>query len=226
MLEIDESLLQTEPDCRAGLGHSNFILRTPSVADLETLVRLATDPILAKNLCDAWLPTTMRAADAWLEHMVEDKDPTRFTFVLTDMQGTNLGAAAVMLDDDRVQAEVSIVICRDQWQKGYATRALQAVADFAFSNPNTNQPKLESLSARCRVSCRSSRRLVEKCGFQYCGTGMAHSTHFRGMIPIDRYRMDRGIWTALRHWAGASRFDMPPRHDTAQQGDYGMKGAA
>ena len=117
MLEIDESLLQTEPDCRAGLGHSNFILRTPSVSDLETLVRLATDPILAKNLCDAWLPTTMRAADAWLEHMVEDKDPTRFTFVLTDMQGTNLGAAAVMLDDDRIQAEVSIVICRDQCKR-------------------------------------------------------------------------------------------------------------
>ena len=210
MLDIDKNLQQTEPDCSAGLGSTDFILRKPTQADLDTLVALATNPVLAKNLCSNWLPTSSRTADLWHANQMEESDPTDFPFILSDMKGSYLGAACLMLEEGRKQAEISVMICRDKWHNGYATRAIQALADFAFSNPNTNQPSLQTVIARCRVTCGGSRRMVEKCGFQYCGTGMAHSQHYRGMIPIDRYRLDRGIWKALRHWAGSGLIDLAP----------------
>ena len=226
MLEIDKYLSQTEPDCSAGSESLHFILRHPTQDDLESLIGLATNPVLAKSLCCSWLPTTMRTADHWYADLIENPDPVHFPFILNDMKGICLGAACLMLEEDRKQAEVSIMICRDHWQQGLATRATQALVDFAFSNPNTNQPSLEAVTARCRVTCRSSRRVAEKCGFQYCGTGMAHSTHYRGMVPIDRYRIDRGIWSALHHWAGASLLDLdrPPPNGATNKLD--VKGAA
>ena len=221
MLEIDESLTETEPDSRSGLG-SNFILRHPKHADLGRLVSLATNPVLSKNVCSTWLPTTMQAADLWFTAMLEDTDPASYPFVLTDMRGNGLGAANLELQGDRTEAEISILIEQANWNKGYATMALQAIADFAFSNPNTSRPPLTSVIARCRVTCTSARRVVEKCGFQYCGTGMAQSQHFRGMIPIDRYRLDRGIWTALRHWAGSIHLDL----EAHKPANLDVKGAA
>ncbi|PLW76420.1 GNAT family N-acetyltransferase [Cohaesibacter celericrescens] len=224
MLDIDKKLQQTEPDCSEGLGNKNFLLRQPAQADLDMLVASATNPVLAKNLCSNWLPTSSRAADLWFASHNQETNPTDFPFVLTDMKGNYLGTACLMLQEERTQAEISIMICRDKWQNGYATRAIQALADFAFSNPNQNHPKLQTVTAQCRVSCRKSRRIVEKCGFQYSGTGMAQSPHYRGMIPIDRYHLDRGIWTAIRHWAGASHMPIYRNQPTNQPLE--VKGAA
>ena len=61
------------------------------------------------------------------------------------MKGSMIGVICLLLEENRKQAEISVMINRDQWQHGYATRAIQAVADFAFSNPNINQPTLEAL---------------------------------------------------------------------------------
>ena len=221
MLEIDESLTETEPDSPRGSGN-NFILRHPKHADLGRLVSLATNPVLAKNLCSSWLPTTMQAADLWYASMLEETNALSYPFVLTDMRRNILGVACLEVQKELAEAEISILIEQANWNKGYATKALQAIADFAFSNPNRSRPALASVTARCRVTCTSARRVVEKCGFQYCGTGMAHSQHFRGMIPIDRYRLDRGIWTALRHWAGSTRLDL----EAHKPANLDVKGAA
>jgi RimJ/RimL family protein N-acetyltransferase len=226
MLEIDESLRETEPDCREGSEIKPFLLRHPARADLETLVALANTPALTKNLCSTWLPISADGAKSWYLNQTEKTDPTEFPFIITNMTGALIGVMCLQLEEDRKQAEVSVIIKRDHWQQGYATRAIQAVADFAFSSPNMNQPNLEALVARCRVSCGASRRIAEKCGFQYSGTGMAHSHHYKGMIPIDRYRLDRGVWSALRNWSGMGQKEMFSFGPNSGPDIYGMKGAA
>ena len=226
MLEIDESLRETEPDCREGSEIKPFLLRHPNRRDLDTLVSLASAPALIKNLCSTWLPGSAETANSWFLNMTEKSDPIHFPFIITDMKGGFVGAVCLMLEEDRKQAEVSVMIKQEHWQYGYATRAIQAVADFAFSNPNTNQPNLEAIVARCRVTCSRSRRIVEKCGFQYSGTGMAHSQHYKGMIPIDRYRLDRGVWFALRNWSGIAQRDIFQRPPTDGSEHFGLKGAA
>ena len=49
MLEIDESLQQTEPDCREGSESKPFLLRHPARADLDVLVALANTPAMTKK---------------------------------------------------------------------------------------------------------------------------------------------------------------------------------
>ncbi len=211
MLEIDESLLQTEPDSIQGLGNSSIILRQPRRADLDMLVALATKPVLAKNICCNWLPTSRAEAEQWLAEIEANAKHETVPFVMTDNKGAFVGAIGLLINKTGSEAEISVMIREAYWDKNYATQAIQAIADFAFSNPNKDQPSLRTVTARCRVTCGASRRVVEKCGFQYCGTGMAHSRHYDGKIPIDRYRLDRGIWHALRHWAGASAFTHAPK---------------
>ena len=221
MPDIEKGIQETEPDCRTGSDSKHFLLRRPTRVDLDGLVAMATDPHMATNLCTAWLPSTTRAADLWLEHILQDDNPEAFPFVISDMKGNAIGAACLLHETESGEAEISVLVDRRHWSQGVATRAMQALADFAFSNPTQTHQELQSVTARCRASCARSRRIVEKSGFQFYGSGMARSQFHRGMIPIDRYRLDRGIWHALRQWAGSGLID--PSRPSSQ---HDMKGAA
>jgi hypothetical protein len=45
---------------------------------------------------------------------------------------------------------------------------------------------------------------MEKCGFQYAGQGMGPSLFLRGMVPVDRFRLERRVWQSLKEWREAS----------------------
>ncbi len=218
MLEIDKNLQQTEPDCRAGLRNHSLILRTPGKRDLANFVALSKDPILTKNLCNYSLPTSLETAYNWLDNQTVKADDAPYYFALSNFKDEFYGQACLLPADKPHMLEMSIVLRRSVWNMGIATQAAQALVDFAFSNPNITNSNTETLLASCRVSCTRSRRMVEKCGFQYCGTGMARSPHYKGMIPIDRFHLDRGIWKAIRQWG--------QRHNHLHSLDQSMKGAA
>lgn len=218
MLEIDKSLQQTEPDCRAGLGTDNLILRTPGKRDLASFVALAKDPMLTKNLCNNALPTSIEPYTNWLDNQKVMAAEAPHYFALANFAGDFYGQASLLPDDTKQTMELTIVLRRAVWGMGIATQAAQALVDFAFSNPDKTNNRMDTLLASCRVSCMRSRRMVEKCGFQYCGTGMARSPHYRGMIPIDKFQLDRGIWEAIRQWG--------QRHERQETLQQTMKGAA
>ena len=210
MLDIDESLQQSEPDSSRGLKSSNLILRKPAERDLGNLVALATNPQLAKTLCANPFPQSLDAAQSWLSCDIGIATGQTH-FVLSTIKGSFIGAAGLYRHENGREAEMVVLIRQALWRQGFATRAAQALADFAFSNPNPKDFDLNAVTATTRVCCSKSRRVAEKCGFQYAGTGMAHSAHFRGMIPIDRFRLDRGIWKALRSWGQSIPEDFAPK---------------
>ncbi len=60
------------------------------------------------------------------------------------------------------------------------------------------------MAGSARVTNGASRRVMEKCGFQYVGQGMGPSLFFRGMVPVDRFRLERRVWQSLKEWREAS----------------------
>ena len=78
--------------------------------------------------------------------------------------------------------------------EGLATEAAQAIIDFAFAGLGAAR-----VEAVCRVGNTGSRRVLERCGFQLEGSGLA-PTLLSGMVCIDRFRLDRRLWASLRDW--------------------------
>lgn len=228
MLEIDENLRETEPDCISGSKQHDLMLRTPAQRDLGVIVSLATNAALIKNLCHSPLPASIGEAKTWLADLKVRNKATTHYFMLTSMIGEIYGVAWLdPADATDTELELGVILHQTHWGQNIATHAVQAMADFAFSNPTTTDKTVRHVTAHCRVSCARSRRVMEKCGFQYSGTGMARSSHYRGMIPVDRFKLDHGIWTALRHWNPNRTSIVPPESDLPEQleGDK-LRGAA
>jgi hypothetical protein len=47
--------------------------------------------------------------------------------------------------------------------------------------------------------------VLEKCGFQGTGAGLQRVRALSSSVPIDRFRLDRGLWASLKSWGAAKR---------------------
>jgi RimJ/RimL family protein N-acetyltransferase len=54
------------------------------------------------------------------------------------------------------------------------------------------------------VSNPASRRVLEKCAFQWTGVRLTRIRSINSAAPVDRFRLDRGLWASLKSW-GATR---------------------
>ena len=91
--------------------------------------------------------------------------------------------------------EIGYWIGEPYWGRGYATEAVRAVIDHLFSVTD-----LDSLAAGCRVTNLASRRVIEKCGFQWTGAALFRVRALGASVPADRFRLERSIWASLRAW--------------------------
>ena len=92
-------------------------------------------------------------------------------------------------------AEIGYWIGVPYWNRGYATKAVRAVIDHAFGDLSH-----EALQAGARVCNPASRRVLEKCGFQWTGVGLYRIRAIKSSAPLDRFRLDRGLWASLKAW--------------------------
>ena len=90
-------------------------------------------------------------------------------------------------------AEIGYWIGRHYWGRGYATEAARAVIDHAFGDLGH-----DALQAGARVSNPASRRVLEKCGFQWTGVGLYRIHAINSSAPLDRFRLDRRLWASLK----------------------------
>jgi predicted nucleic acid-binding Zn ribbon protein len=108
--------------------------------------------------------------------------------------------------------EVSLWIGEPYWERGYATEAAHALIDQAFSDA-----AVDALWCANRVANTRARRVIEKCGFQFRGSGMVRLPG-RGASPIERFALDRRTWSSLKTWAMG--------RDTGGAGDAARETAA
>jgi len=77
---------------------------------------------------------------------------------------------------------------------------VRALIDHAFTDPG-----YDALQAGARVTNPASRRVLEKCGFQWTGVGLCRVRALASSVPIDRFRLERSIWASLKSWGAAKR---------------------
>jgi RimJ/RimL family protein N-acetyltransferase len=91
--------------------------------------------------------------------------------------------------------EIAAWIGEAHWGRGYATEAVQALIDHVFGDGRT-----QFVWCATRASSARSRRVVEKCGFQYRGTGMVRAASRSGAVPVERFVLERRNWESLKAW--------------------------
>jgi len=172
-----------------------LVLRRPVRADAQRMADLANDVGVAENLSNLPHPYGLDDALAFIDNT--EAGPARWTLglYLKDEGSRFIGTASLMPRDGE-RFVLGYWVGRPYWGRGLATEAAQALSDFAFG-----ALEAEAVAATSRVTNGASRRVLEKCGFQYAGQGMGPSLFYRGMVPIDRFRLERSIWTSLKNWA-------------------------
>lgn len=169
-------------------------LRRPNRDDADQLALLADDPGIAENL--STLPHPYGRDDALAFIDGTEIGPHRLNLgIYRRDDGAFLGTIGLMPRDGE-RAVIGYWLGRPHWGRGLATEAVQAVVDFAFEALGN-----DAVAATARVTNGASRRVLEKCGFQYAGQGMGPSLFHRGMVPIDRFRLERSIWLSLKNWS-------------------------
>jgi RimJ/RimL family protein N-acetyltransferase len=153
---------------------------------------LANDRRIAENT--ARIPHPYREADATNFIAAANKAAsTDALFLITLRDGTIAGACGLMLQEET--PELGYWLGVPYWGKGYATEALHALIDYAFTDLGH-----DALQAGARVTNPASRRVLEKCGFQWTGVGLYRIRAINSSAPIDRFRLERRVWSALKGW--------------------------
>ena len=155
-----ETLFEAES---VALKTERLVLRPPVTADVKAIARLANDRRIAENT--ARIPHPYQTSDAEGFITGANKSGGEAMFLITLRDETVIGACGIMLQEQTPELGYWLGVA--YWGKGYATEALHAVIDYAFTDLAH-----ESLQAGARVTNPASRRVLEKCGFQWTGVGL------------------------------------------------------
>ncbi len=177
--------------CIPVLETKRLALRAPRLGDAKTVAALANDRRIAENT--ARIPHPYKMSDAENFITGANKAGGEAVFLITLRDGPIVGACGLVMQEQT--PELGFWLGVDYWGKGYATEALHAVIDYAFTDLGH-----EALQAGARVTNPPSRRVLEKCGFQWTGVGLYRINSIKSSAPIDRFRLERGIWSALKGW--------------------------
>jgi RimJ/RimL family protein N-acetyltransferase len=178
------------------LETERLVLRAPRHEDASAIALIANDRRIAENT--ARVPHPYGPADAERFISAANTDGTT-SFLMTLADETVLGVCGIT-HGDRPGPELGYWLGSRFWNRGYATEAVRALIDFAFTDLEH-----ESLQAGARVTNPASRRVLEKCGFQWTGVGLYRIAALASSAPIDRFRLERRIWASLKSWGRMRR---------------------
>ncbi|HEY1311705.1 MAG TPA: GNAT family N-acetyltransferase [Pseudolabrys sp.] len=182
--------------CIPVLETKRLALRAPRLGDAKTVAALANDRRIAENT--ARIPHPYKMSDAESFITAANKVGGEAVFLITLRDGPVVGACGLVMQEQT--PELGFWLGVSHWGKGYATEALHAVIDYAFADLSH-----EALQAGARVTNPPSRRVLEKCGFQWTGVGLYRINSIKSSAPIDRFRLERGIWSAIKGWGRSKK---------------------
>jgi len=165
-------------------------LRAPCLDDAKSIAHFANDRRVAENTARVPHPYTLDDAEEFIAACNQHDGEATFVIALGDQL---IGACAV--EPRQSDAEIGYWLGAPHWGRGYATEAVRAVIDHAFGALGH-----QALQAGARVSNPASRRVLEKCGFQWTGVGLYRIRAIKSSAPVDRFRLDRGLWASLKAW--------------------------
>jgi RimJ/RimL family protein N-acetyltransferase len=175
------------------LETERLVLRAPHRGDVKAIMRLVNDRRVAENTARIPHPYGVDDAEGFLAGI--NRQDGEATFAIT-RGGDVIGICGV--EPRESSREIGYWLGALYWGRGYATEAVRAVIDHAFGALGH-----DVLQAGARVSNAASRRVLEKCGFQWTSVGLYRIRAINSSAPLDRFRLDRGLWASLKAWGRA-----------------------
>lgn len=187
-----EPVLAQQPEQRGvpTLETERLVLRAPLRGDIKAIVHLVNDRRVAGNT--ARIPHPYGVDDAERFIGAVNRQDGEATFAIT-YGGDLIGVCGVEPREDA--PEIGYWLGMPHWGRGYATEAVRAAIDHTFGALGH-----DVLQAGARVGNAASRRVLEKCGFQWTGVGLYRIRAINSSAPLDRFRLDRGLWASLKAW--------------------------
>ena len=172
-------------------------LRRPTLADVKAIARLANDRRIAEN--------TRRLPHPYLQdHAVEFVRATAVageTVFLIENNHVPVGMVGISwLEPDA--PELGYWLGVDHWGQGFCTEAARAGIHYFFEEFSH-----DTLFAGARLANPSSRNILEKCGFQWCGVELHRFEALGCSTPVDCFRLSRSVWSSLKNWSSSTRRD-------------------
>jgi RimJ/RimL family protein N-acetyltransferase len=179
------------------LETERLVLRAPRLDDAEAIATLINERRIAENLARVPHPYSLADAEGFIGWA--NKNDSEASFLITLPDDTIVGGCGVGVLSG-TDPEIGYWLGVPYWGNGYATEVARALVDHAFADLG-----YERLEAGARVSNPASRRVLEKCGFQWTGVILQRVRAINSAAPSDRFRLDRGLWASLKSWGNARR---------------------
>jgi RimJ/RimL family protein N-acetyltransferase len=159
-------------------------LRPLRERDMVGLAKLSASDAVRQNLTIAIMPNSRAGHATFAAERRSDR--------------AMIGAAGYCpTDAGNTSVEFALWISDGDWGRGYGTELAQSLIDHVFAGPTVGE-----VCAAVRISNGRGRSLLEKCGFQSRGTGMARGAH--GSFPVERFVLSRHAWASLKAWGSHS----------------------
>ena len=186
-------------------------LRWPETADAAALADIASQATVAEMTAHVPHPypkgEAAKRIDRWRR---KNASGLGLKLMLTRTGPHRQPVGVVGLDPSPAGVTLGFMLSPAHAGQGFATEAAQAVIDALFVL--SAAPRLE---AAARVVNPAARRVLEKCGFAYDGTALQSAPARGGMIPCDRFRLDRRTWSSLKQWRMPLLAPRAAAHDQA-----------
>ena len=177
------------------LATERLVLRAPRRSDVKAIAAFANDRRIAANTARIPHPYGIEDAEQFIAAVNKREGEACFVIML---ECAPIGVCSVDLREDG--PEVGYWLGVPYWGRGFATEAVRALIDHAFGDLEH-----EALISGARVNNPASRRVLEKCGFQWTGVRLSRIRAINSAAPIDRFRLDRGLWASLKSWGCVKR---------------------
>ncbi|MDF1633100.1 GNAT family protein [Mycoplana sp. MJR14] len=185
---------RSRTDCPILLSQ-RLVLRAPHEDDIDALAHLANNANIATMVARMPHPYTIADAADFVRRTKAGAIGKCVYAITKADTGAFLGCCGIEPHEDGKTVELGYWLGEPHWNKGYATEAAQSLTDMVFRTRD-----VEQIDARCRVMNIASRRVIQKCGFQFQATGMVQSLAVGGMVPVEWFRLDRRTWVSLKSW--------------------------
>lgn len=199
--EINADTETTLQPCCCPVTLQRLLLRAPNASDATQLANLANNPKVASQTSNMPHPYGASEAADWIA-AASEKRADRCAYVIILKAESNNGESEIIgaCSYGKPSAgyegfEIGYWLGEPYWGLGHAAEACHALIDHIFT-----KTLAQSVWVTCRVTNARSRRVIEKCGFQYRENAMVHSVVLGGMQPVERYVLDRKNWESLKAW--------------------------
>lgn len=185
--------------CIPVLETARLVLRVPQIEDVPAIAEHANNRKIAEMTAN--LPHPYRASDG-SSFVAQCAAAEGFHFAVlmkTEGEPVFAGMCGMTRKPGERAPELGYWFGEPFWGRGIATEAARAIIDYAFS-----ETEAETILGAARVVNPGSRRVLEKCGFQWCGAGLCRVKALGASVPVDRFQLDKSTWASLRAWGSTA----------------------